>query len=353
MECMKQTKRQWQIRLLEEVERDKTGQFVTLSFSNEELIKLEEEIKAEYPKIEGYDLDNEVATLATHRFRENWRKETGKSPKHWLITELGQKKTERIHIHGIIWNRDKKMIIKKWVYGNVYIGDYVNGATANYIVKYVHKVDMIHPNYKPKILTSPAIGKGYIKGSTLERNKYRGDKTREYYETRQGYKMNLPIYYRNKIYTEAEREELWLMKLDKQERWVNGIKIDISKGDKEYYGVLDHARRLSKQLGYGDDRKQWDKEKYENARRELIRKDRHTKKDEPSIKRNYETQSTNNSNNHWNDYDRMQNARKDFESDKDNRIQENQKVVEERRKSQEVFRGIDKDKESIQIQIWS
>ena len=43
-----------------------------------------------------------------------------------------------------------------------------------------------------------------------------------------GHKQALPIYWRNKIYSEEEREKLWLQKLDKKERYVNGQKIDIS-----------------------------------------------------------------------------------------------------------------------------
>ena len=32
----------------------------------------------------------------------------------------------------------------------------------------------------------------------------------------------LPIYYRNLIYTEEEREKLWIEKLNKGERWIGG-----------------------------------------------------------------------------------------------------------------------------------
>ena len=83
MECMKKKKREWQVRLLEEIKTDNTGQFVTLSFNEEELSKLEKEIKNDLSinKIE----ENEIATLAIRRFLEKWRKETGKSVKHGTI----------------------------------------------------------------------------------------------------------------------------------------------------------------------------------------------------------------------------------------------------------------------------
>ena len=39
MECRKQKKREWQIRMNEEIKHDRTGKFITLTFSNEELDK--------------------------------------------------------------------------------------------------------------------------------------------------------------------------------------------------------------------------------------------------------------------------------------------------------------------------
>ena len=53
------------------------------------------------------------------------------------------------------------------------------------------------------------------------KNKFnQNGETREYYKTETGHKQALPIYWRNKIYSEEEREKLWLQKLDKEERYV-------------------------------------------------------------------------------------------------------------------------------------
>ena len=193
--------------------------------------KLHNEIKG----LSGYELDNEIAALATRRFLERWRKKYKKSVRHWLVTELGGNGTENIHIHGIIWtNEPKETIDKIWGYGYTHIGDktnggYVNEKTINYIVKYVNKTDEKHPNYNSKILTSAGIGKQYLNRIDHKRNKYNGTNTIETYQTKNGLKINLPIYYRNHIYTEEEREKLWLIKLDKEERWVCGEKVDVSK----------------------------------------------------------------------------------------------------------------------------
>ena len=62
-------------------------------------------------------------------------------------------------------------------------------------------------------MTSAGIGKGYIKRFDAEQNKYVKGKTKEYYKTKQGIKLGLPIYYKNKIYSEEEREKLWIKNL--------------------------------------------------------------------------------------------------------------------------------------------
>ena len=57
------------------------------------------------------------------------------------------------------------------------------------------------------------MGKGYLKSKNKERNTYKEDEeTDETYRTRQGLKLALPIYYRNYIYNEEEREKLWIEK---------------------------------------------------------------------------------------------------------------------------------------------
>ena len=46
--------------------------------------------------------DNDIATKAIRLCLERVRKQTGKSVKHWFITELGHEKTERLHLHVLV-----------------------------------------------------------------------------------------------------------------------------------------------------------------------------------------------------------------------------------------------------------
>ena len=268
IECRKQKKREWQIRLTEECEYDRSGVFVTLTFSNESIRELGQQIK----NLDGYERDNAIATLGVRRFLERWRKKHKKSVKHWLITELGHQGTENIHMHGIIWTDNREDINDIWKYGFTYIGSKekkVSNRAVNYIIKYITKTDLKHETYKPKILCSKGIGKAYINKSDAKYNKYKGEQTKETYTNNKGFKIALPIYYRNKIYTEEEREKLWINKLDKGIRYVGGIEINMNEdgAEEKYFKLLEEYRKENKILGYGTNEINWEKRIYERQLR--------------------------------------------------------------------------------------
>ena len=80
---------------------------------------------------------------------------------------------------------------------------------------------------------------------------------------RNGGKLNLPIYYRNKIFTEEEREKLFLDKIEKGIVYVLGTKIDLKTEESRYMGVLVSERERCERLYY-DNPKDWDERKYHN-----------------------------------------------------------------------------------------
>lgn len=282
IECQKQRARNWQVRLLEEVRTARDGKFVTLTFSNESIKKLYEDEKISHLK--GYALDNAAATLAIRLFLERWRKKYKKSLRHFFITELGHEGTENIHLHGVVWTSKLGEVERIWQYGYVWNGrynaktdtyrNYVNEQTINYITKYITKIDVDHKYYKPAVRCSPGIGANYLERWDATRNKYEAELTKEYYQNREGYKIALPTYYRNKIYSEAEREALWMQKLDKKERYVLGFKYDVSKTEEHYYNAVMEARIKNKRLGYGDIEKDWTREEYEYKKRVLLQQQR-------------------------------------------------------------------------------
>ena len=98
-----------------------------------------------------------------------------------------------------------------------------------------------------------------MKRSDWENAKYKENgETKETYINSQGFKMALPMYYRNKIYSEEEREKLWIEKLDKEERWVCSEKVSIKDNDyNEYNKLRNWYREKSKRLGYGNGEMKW------------------------------------------------------------------------------------------------
>lgn len=225
IECRKKKAREWSIRLQEELKRDtfingekQTPLFITLTFSNEKAKEL----------IEKYNLIelNDIAKKAVRLMMERYRKKNKISFKHWLVTELGEE-TSRLHLHGIIWlNINKEELTKLWSYGHVDIRPYLSTAGVNYITNYSLKLDAQHAFYKPLICCSKGIGENYITDDVKILKKFNGVNTPDYYTLNNGQKVALPKYYRNKIYSEEERQQLYLLRLQKKEIFVCGVEVD-------------------------------------------------------------------------------------------------------------------------------
>lgn len=260
-ECMQQKASQWKIRLFEELKVNKYALFVTLTFSADALKSLIDTTN----NIVG----NAIAGKAVRLFLERWRKKNKKSLRHWLITELGHDNTERIHLHGIFFSNeeiDKTEIDKIWSYGYTYIGDYCTLRTINYIAKYITKTDFEHKGYVPQIFASAGIGRNYTKRPLVKQiHRYMNSNTIEYYRFPNGSICNLPIYYRNKLFTEDQREQLWINKLDQNKRYVLGVEVEninTIQGEDRYYRILRKAQELNTQAGYGDNTQEWKKKDY-------------------------------------------------------------------------------------------
>ena len=88
--------------------------------------------------------------------------------------------------------------------------------------------------------------------------------------------MSNPIYYRNLLYSESEREDLWIEKLDKEERWIHDVKIDMKQKNAEDYvfKVLEEKRELNKVCGFGDGSIDFDVRFYKRQQRMLAKMNR-------------------------------------------------------------------------------
>ena len=259
-ECRRKKANEWMIRLDNEYRNIKNERcrFITLTFNKESLKKYTElaieEIKRKKETHYGIDIRNIACKIAIRRWLERIRKDTGKSIKHWIITELGGGHSKRIHMHGFIWT-DNIDTLEKWTNGYTYEGDYMSPKAITYTTKYMMKINKREPMYMPKIMTSKGIGSEWINTVDARRAKYIPNGTLEEYVDQQGNKRGLPIYYRNKLYTEDEKEKLWIEKLDKGERWVGRVCIKRKnfKSDEEFENecirMMEENRRESMTIG--------------------------------------------------------------------------------------------------------
>lgn len=242
-ECRRAKANEWRVRLMEEIKSNpKNITFATLTFSEESLKKLEYDEKE----------PNKAPQKAIRLFRKRWWKKYKMPLKHWLITELGHDNTKRIHLHGIIWTElTEEQFEKEWGYGWIFFGYEVNERTINYIIKYITKRDEDNPEFDGKIFTSKKIGINYINKNTLRRHKYHDKFTEETYKTRSGIKVALPTYYKQKIWTDQEREALRIIKEEKQIRYYNKtpIKIETTEQYKEYVNAVKYWQTIKKYDG--------------------------------------------------------------------------------------------------------
>lgn len=253
LECRKQKQREWLVRMSEELRHDPNAYFMTLTFSEEKL--------EEYKKLCNIEDPNIIATKAMRLMLERCRRKLGHSVKHWFISELGHTGTERVHLHGLVWGIGMdKLVEEKWQNGIVFTGTFVNERTINYITKYITKIDEDHKEFTGVILCSPGIGGGYLKRGDSSKHIYKKGETIETYRLRNGAKINLPTYYRNKLFTEEEREKLWIDKIEEGIVWIMGQKVRIDNTE-EYEQLLEQARNDAIRLeGYQEE--EWDKQKY-------------------------------------------------------------------------------------------
>lgn len=251
IECRKEKQREWRVRLDEEL-RSNFGYFTTLTISPEGIKEIEEKSGLKWE-----ENPNEIATKGLRLFLERVRKDIGKSIKHWCVTELGEKK-DRIHLHGIFFGQKSAELIRKhWKYGFVFIGGYCNSRSVNYMTKYMLKVDIKHPTFKQIVLASAGIGAGYMDRLDYlwQKQNYKNINVATY-TFRNGTKMAMPKYYKNKIFTDKEREKMWINNLNRGLLWIYGEKVKAND-----WKTIDNLRTYWQNYGrevMGDNPIAWD-----------------------------------------------------------------------------------------------
>ena len=250
-ECKKKKKEMWRLRIENELLDSKSAIFFTGTFSDKAI----EKIKKQY----GVKEENDIATKANRLFLERLRKKYNIKLTHWCITELGSEKG-RIHIHGIFFikeNQDikyiKDKIKREWDFGWNYLGYVDQGKTINYVTKYMLKENENFKEFKPKVLASKNIGIGFIERNKSfykykeEDGKVEANTKMEYLDGRETYLIK---YYKEKLYTTEERENILLSILDEEKRRINSrvFKGHDSETELEYNRFLIQERAITERL---------------------------------------------------------------------------------------------------------
>jgi len=194
----------WSFRLIKEGELSKTALFVTLTYDT----KYVPLTKNGFMTLNKRDIQTYMKRL---------RKLSDRKLKYYVCGEYGSKR-DRPHYHMVIFNADAEKVERAWSeyragcgyvpFGTIYIGE-VNEASIGYTLKYMQKPGKIpkHKNddrVKEFSLMSKRLGDNYISES-MEKWHKNDLLNRMFVPIKDGKKISMPRYYKDKIYTETQK----------------------------------------------------------------------------------------------------------------------------------------------------
>lgn len=205
--CKKRRVSSWVFRLLEEEKVSSSSHFVTLTYDTRHI---------PISKKGRMTLNKKDWQLFMKRLRNTQSEKI----RYYMAGEYGTK-NYRPHYHAIIfnlqdinavqeaWQAHEPLTGKKSQIGSIYIGT-VSGASIAYTAKYIDKDKQI-PAYKgddrvPEFsLMSNKLGLNYLTPQIVKWHK--SDLSRMYCTLQGGIKIAMPKYYRDRIFTEDEKEQ--------------------------------------------------------------------------------------------------------------------------------------------------
>lgn len=198
--CRQQRASQWGFRLMQESRQSMSALFVTLTYNTEHV---------PITKKGRLSLRHQHVVDFMKKLRYEQKKEHDKKIIFYAVGEYGSK-TQRPHYHLLIFNAHHKHVFESWKYGNVFIGT-VTPASAGYTLKYMSKNKLI-PQYKgddrepEKVTMSKGIGLSYLTDAVIAW--HYADLEKRAYCLYQNYKIAMPRYYKDRIYSEMEKYDI-------------------------------------------------------------------------------------------------------------------------------------------------
>lgn len=211
--CVKRRVQMWTFRLLQEQKISLSSVFMTLTYNDENLPFSDNGLMT----LHKPHFQNFMKRLRKHisNHEENVRL------KYYTVGEYGSQ-YHRPHFHSIMFNIPRYLLEAPlvletiWSHGTIRI-DPCNAGTIGYVTGYVNKktirqeTDELDDRLPECSMMSKGMGKNYLTENIV---KYYKENLKPYMVIEGGVKMSIPRYYKDKIYTEAERELLQKEVLD-------------------------------------------------------------------------------------------------------------------------------------------
>lgn len=223
-ECVKRHISQWSFRLTEQEKASDSAYFLTLTYGTDS-VRI---TRAGFLTLDKRDIQLFLKRVRKSHYTAAKQSHSG-TPiiKYFLVGEYGGK-SYRPHYHVLIFNSqldvlfDKQQLLalkyddysgklpvtcSQWPYGHVTVGK-VSGASVGYTLKYIekpkripmHRNDDRLPEFR---LMSKKLGEAYL---TPEMKKWHlNDPLERMYVERDGKKISMPRYYKDRIYDETQR----------------------------------------------------------------------------------------------------------------------------------------------------
>lgn len=200
-ECRRERINSWVFRLTQEERLHDTALFVTLTYQVPPMTE------------KGFmNLNKKHCQDFFKRLR--WATNC-KTIKYYLAGEYGTK-SYRPHYHAIIFDATEKEIERAWGHGFVHFGT-VTPESIAYCAKYIdkpHRIPLFDGDDRLRefSLMSKKMGANYL---TPNKIKYHLDGLKNYLPLPGGFKAKLPRYYRDKIFSDADKRYLNVINQEK------------------------------------------------------------------------------------------------------------------------------------------
>lgn len=234
-ECKMRRVSGWSFRLMKEAEVSSSAFFVTLTYDPETVPITK----------------NGFMTLSKRDcqlFLKRLRKRTNKKVKYYLAGEYSPAPKNRPHYHIIIFNAEIEDIEIAWNLGHIHYGT-VSEASVGYTLKYISKEGRIplfaRDDRQPEFsLMSKKMGAHYL--TKAMRRWHKSDLlNRLYIPLKDGKKIAMPRYYRDKIYRKVEVEKIVIhMQNLETERWQSlSVEKQNLEMSQEYKVICENIRK--------------------------------------------------------------------------------------------------------------